>query len=54
MSSPAAVLVRSFTLELVGRENGKDALFRAEVLPLYSGVGLQIICQHCGKQRGTC
>lgn len=43
---PAAVLVRSLTLELVGREHGEDSFFRAEVLPLYAWVGLQVICQN--------
>lgn len=51
MSLPAAVLVGSLTLELVGREDRKDALFRAEVLPLYSWVGLQIVCQYCREER---
>lgn len=51
---PAAVLVRSLTLELVGREDRKNAFFRTEVLPLYPWVGLQIICQHCGEQMERC
>lgn len=51
MSLPAAVLVRSLTLELVGREDRKDALFRAEVLPLDPWVGLQVVCQDCGEER---
>lgn len=46
-SVPAAVLVTSLALELVGREDGEDALLRAEVLPLYPRVGLQVVCQHC-------
>lgn len=45
-SLPAAVLITSFALELVGRENCKDALLGAEVLPLYARVGLQVVCQH--------
>lgn len=47
---PATVLVTSFTVELVGRKNCEDALLRAEVLPLYSRVGLQVVCQHCRKE----
>lgn len=50
-SLPAAVLVASLTLELVGREDCEDALLRAEVLPLYPWIGLQVISQHCGKKR---
>lgn len=50
MALPAAVLVRSLTLELVGREDRKDALFRAEVLPLDSRVGLQIVGKHWEKR----
>lgn len=54
VSSPAAVLVRPLALELVGREDGEDAFFRAEVLPLYPRVRLQIVCQHCGAQMERC
>lgn len=50
-SLPAAVLITSLALELVGREDCEDALLRAEVLPLYPWVGLQVVCKHCGQKR---
>lgn len=50
-SLPAAVLITSLTLELVGREDGEYALLWAEVLPLYPWVGLQVVCKHCGQKR---
>lgn len=52
-SIPAAVLVVSFTVELVGGEDCENALLRAEVLPLYTRVGLQVVCQHCNRERAS-
>lgn len=48
---PAAVLVASFTVELVGREDSEDSLLRAEVLPLNPRVGLEVVCQHCRRKK---
>lgn len=52
-SIPAAVLVVSFTVELVGGEDCENALLRAEVLPLYTRVGLQVVCQHCNRETAS-
>ena len=43
---PAAMLIASFALELVSREDSKNSFLRAEVLPLYPRVGLKVICQN--------